>query len=658
MWNNQTPISTHFDDVYFSVENGLEESRYVFIKQNDLPERWQSKAQSTFVIFETGFGTGLNFLATWAEWLKTPDQNCPIHFVSIEKHPLDKQALAKSHKHWPKLKALSDQLLEQYPFLIKGQHQLIFEEGKVTLTLIFGDVNEDLEDYSFSVDAWFLDGFAPSKNPDMWSEKLYQFMAKRSHNQATLATFTAAGSVRRALEQKGFRITKIPGYGKKREMIKGVIDKDFAQFFSAKAPCWCYPKSTHLVSSRPNHSDYDAAVVGGGLAGITTALCLANKGLKVVLIEQEDQLCAGASGQSQLAQYAKFPVINNKEYRFILHCLLFSQRYFSNLQIKHSETEFWHKTGLLQLAWNDREKERIHKLLKHHQLPLALVKEASAQEATELSGIDIDSPALWFQENGWLDPKAFSEFAQRHPLISTKLSTKVTNLCRDEQNNQWLLQGDTETIRSTYTVIATANAVKESTLFSHLPIKPLRGQVSTINDKSLPETKCILCGEGYLCPPVDHNHHFGATYDLNSDNSETTEKDNLKNIHTINKWLPNWLNKKNKIELSEITGKAGLRCTTTDYMPIVGFVPIEEDFSADFPKLRHNANAHPKQNGSYYKNLFINVGHGSKGLVSTPACGELIGALMTTSPLPFDYEMMSSLSPSRFLIRDLTQRKR
>lgn len=225
-WRDGQPYASTFQDVYFSTDNGLEETKFVFLTQNDLGARFKSlhitsPHNTSFTIAETGFGTGLNFLSTWQLWLAQAPLNSHLHFVSIEKYPLNIDDLRLALAYWPTLTIFSQQLLAQYQHLSHGLHQLTFANGNVTLSLYIGDVAEMLPQINTQVDAWFLDGFSPAKNPDMWSATLFQNMARLSHVNTTFATFTSAGDVRRGLHAVGFQVKKIAGFGKKREMLRG-----------------------------------------------------------------------------------------------------------------------------------------------------------------------------------------------------------------------------------------------------------------------------------------------------------------------------------------------------------------------------------------------------------------------------------------------------
>lgn len=215
-------IAENFDDVYFSIEGGLEETRYVFLKGNNLPQNWQNK--KCFTIIETGFGTGLNFLATW-QMLEKEAPTTKLHFISVEKFPLNDNTFAKSLQEYPTLSAYKQTLNQAYPKLIENTVNTIQLTENVTLTLLIGDVQHVLKKSPAKADAWFLDGFSPSKNPDMWQESLYKTMANLSHPHTTFATFTAASKVRKGLEAAGFEVNRMKGFGHKRHMTHGKLSQ-------------------------------------------------------------------------------------------------------------------------------------------------------------------------------------------------------------------------------------------------------------------------------------------------------------------------------------------------------------------------------------------------------------------------------------------------
>lgn len=224
--HDNVPRSAQFDDVYFSVEDGLAETRHVFLSGNTLPAIW--RGQERFTIGETGFGTGLNFLAALNLWHATPAEYRPdhLHFISFEKYPLTRDYIHTHLAHWTELAGELEAVLAVYPKdLSDGVYDLAVSDA-VTLTLVFGDINAAIPLVDAAVDCWFLDGFKPSSNPDMWSDTVFSNMARLSTSGARFATFTAAGFVRRGLAAQGFTVNKIKGYGRKREMCVGFYGDD------------------------------------------------------------------------------------------------------------------------------------------------------------------------------------------------------------------------------------------------------------------------------------------------------------------------------------------------------------------------------------------------------------------------------------------------
>lgn len=215
----QPPKSKQFDDIYFSAEDGLAETQHVFLDGNNLPEAWHD--QERFVIFETGFGTGLNFISVWKLFENSAKNGQKLDFISVEKYPLKPDFILKSLSHWSDFsEGRLETLTRLHPLLAPGYHRAQISED-ITLTLIFDDIAEALPTVKGPIDCWFLDGFRPATNPEMWSAQLYKEMARLSSDHASFATFTAAGDVRRGIQEVGFDVQKIPGFGKKREMLVG-----------------------------------------------------------------------------------------------------------------------------------------------------------------------------------------------------------------------------------------------------------------------------------------------------------------------------------------------------------------------------------------------------------------------------------------------------
>jgi tRNA 5-methylaminomethyl-2-thiouridine biosynthesis bifunctional protein len=295
-WQDGQPVSRRFGDVYFSRDSGLEETRHVFLEGNGLRERWAALApHGRFTIGETGFGTGLNFAAAWALWDEVAPPGARLRYVSVERHPLAPADIARTLGLWAGLARPRQALLAQWSELPPGWHRFMFGDGRVLLTLLAGDVGAVLPRLDGRIDAWFLDGFAPAKNPAMWQPDVLAQVARLSALGATCATYTVAGEVRRGLEAAGFAVEKTPGFGRKREMLRGVLRRP-------PRAAWRAPWFARPV---PRAAEREAIVIGAGLAGTSTAASLAARGWSVTLLDRHDSLAAEASGNPQGALYAR-----------------------------------------------------------------------------------------------------------------------------------------------------------------------------------------------------------------------------------------------------------------------------------------------------------------------------------------------------------------
>ena len=222
-WLNNQPYSTDFNDFYFSYDDGLKETQYVYIDKNNLVERFKNANTSTFTIVETGFGSGLNFLAVADCWLEHAPESAKLQFISIEKYPINLADLTQSHALWPQFSDISQELIQQYQTLKPDCNNFSLAAGRVELNLWACDVTEALSAINQTANAWFLDGFAPAKNQEMWTQEVFEHIARLSHLGTSFATFTSASHVRRGLQVAGFDCFKHKGFGRKREMLSGIF---------------------------------------------------------------------------------------------------------------------------------------------------------------------------------------------------------------------------------------------------------------------------------------------------------------------------------------------------------------------------------------------------------------------------------------------------
>ena len=618
-------MSQRYGDVYFSRASGLDETRHVFLEQNHLPQRWRDLAQDSFTIVETGFGTGLNFLCAWQLWLACAPPAARLHFVSIEKYPLTLDDLARALALWPQLASERAALLAQYGMLAPGWHRLSFAQGRVTLTLIIGDVQTSLPLLRLKADAWFLDGFAPSKNPEMWQPDLYTQMARLSHAATTFATFTSAGLVKRGLQQAGFAVDKVAGHGRKREMLRG-------QYAGAVSP-----HSERIV-------DRHAIVIGGGIAGSATSDALARRGWRVSLIERHGRVAAEASGNPLGILYPRLSGQDIVLSRLAQHGFLHTVRLLRQLAL---ETETYASCGLLQLAFDRGEAKRCADVAKR-ELPNDLVHAVEAEEASMLAGIALSHGGLYFPAAGWVDPVRFCRSLTQHPGIRL-IAGEMLQLRRDGE--LWQVYGHAGLLATApVVIIAAANASAGFDQTAHLPLEAVRGQLSCF-DATVASTrlKTVICTEGYVSPAVEGRHCLGATFTPDDTEAEVRQQDHLANLALLAGISPELHAVAGEQQLS---GRAALRCATPDYLPMAGPVLDHAALAAKPP--RHNGD--PAQL-PWLPGLYVNTGHGSKGLINAPFCAELLASAIAGEPLPADIKLLAALDPNRFLLRKFGLKK-
>jgi tRNA 5-methylaminomethyl-2-thiouridine biosynthesis bifunctional protein len=621
-WVDGQPYSATYGDVYFSRDNGLEESAYVFLLQNHLQQRWETMGQSVFTIAETGFGTGLNFLCAWNLWQTCAPPHARLHFISTEKHPLSHADLKAALSLWPTLAEKAALLLDQYHWITPGWHGLVFDQGNVTLTLVIGDIAETLPQIHARVDAWFLDGFSPAQNPDMWQESLFRGMARLSHASTTFATFTSAGIVKRGLQAAGFSVSKVAGYGRKREMLRG-------QFNAGDS------KERSSISKAQQ-----AIVIGGGISGTSTAYALAQRGWRVTLVERHAMLASEASGNPMGIVYPRLSAKDCALDRMALQGYLHTLRLLAKLKLSRPQHS---ACGVIQLGFNAKELAKIE-AIRARALPDELATCVTASEASQIAGIPLGQAGLLFPSGGWVNPSAFCHALADHSLVSVKTAREALSLIKTADG--WAVHDGTQVIEHAETVvIAGANDSMRFSQAAHVPLEPVRGQISLIHASANTEgLKTVLCTDGYITPASTGGQHcVGATFSPNDSDLEVREQDDLENLALLNKTL------NADIPASAIAAaRAALRTVTPDYLPAAGLLLDASAIQTSPP--RHTAlhASLPWLNG-----LYLNTGHGAKGLINAPLCGEILASHLCGEPAPVDGKLLAALDPNRFLLREM-----
>ncbi|RTY56842.1 bifunctional tRNA (5-methylaminomethyl-2-thiouridine)(34)-methyltransferase MnmD/FAD-dependent 5-carboxymethylaminomethyl-2-thiouridine(34) oxidoreductase MnmC [Pantoea sp. YU22] len=655
-WNEQgTPVSRAFDDVYFSNDNGLEETRYVFLGGNDLPERFTRHTRDLFIVAESGFGTGLNFLTLWQAFdafqQAQPDAALQrLHFISFEKYPLTQADLAAAHQRWPELQPWASQLQREWPVALPGCQRLLFDGGSVTLDLWLGDINPLIETFDDSlfrqVDAWFLDGFAPAKNPDMWTPQLFSAMAKLARPDATFATFTAAGFVRRGLQEAGFEVTRRKGFGHKREMLCGVLRQ--APDLPAAQPWY----------TRPAAQENEAAIVGGGVASAVLALALLRRGWRVTLYCADEAAALGASGNRQGALY---PLLNQHDpalARFFPAAFSFARRLYDATPVSYEH----HWSGVLQLGWDEKSADKITQMLAMG-VPETIARGVSPEEAEALAQVELGVGGIFYPLGGWLSPAELTSGLLAHGEtqgLRIHWLHRLTQLSQTDKG--WTLRfADGKEARHQNVVLATGHQLSALPQSAQLPTYAVSGQVSHIpSTPGLKALNTVLCYDGYLTPvsPQFGTHCIGASYHRGDTATVYREEDQQQNRTRLLHSLPGcgWAE---KVDVSAGEARIGVRCATRDHLPMAGAVPDYDATLASYADLpEQRARGEAIAAAPHYAGLFLLGALGSRGLCSAPLAAEVLAAQMSGEPQPLDGATLAALSPNRYWVRKLLKGKK
>ena len=645
-----TPVSDKFDDVYFSNQDGLAETHYVFLEGNQLWERWVNYKEAHFVIAETGFGTGLNFFAVTTLFRefrqKYPDSPLKrLYFISFEKYPLLLDALQQAHLAYPQFSHLAQHLQQHWLNPIQGCYRFHFDE--TTLDLWFGDVAENLPqlgDYmNGKIDACFLDGFAPSKNPDMWNDQLYQQMFRFTKLQGTFATFTAASAVRKGLENASFNIKKRKGFGKKRECLSG--QKTHEKLTALSTP-WFHSQPANL-------KEQDIAIIGGGIASLCTAISLVKRGAKITIYCEDEQTALNASGNKQGAFYPQLSDDNERNIRFYIHAFAYGHQFLQwaiQQQIKF-EHEF---CGVALCAYNEKAKSKLNKVAKLN-LPSDLYQSLNQTELSEKVGLPLPFGGGFIPQGAWLAPRQLVQHAfafLEKQGVQIKTSQKVTALSQTE--NGWqLTTAENETFNHEVVVLANGHKLTEFEQTQKLPLYPVRGQVSQIpTSANLLKLKTVLCYDGYLTP-VDQakvSHCIGASHVRDNATREFSLTEQQENQQKIQQNIPEEWTK--EVDTSGNLARIGVRCSVRDLTPMMGAVP---HFSAQQTQYQNLFNLRrrkqPIEQAENYPNLYLIGALGSRGLTSAPFLGETLASLIYGEPLPMSEDLIHNLMPNRSWVR-------
>lgn len=625
-----TPFSPEYGDVYHSADSGPGQARHVFLGGNGLPARWAGAR--VFAIVETGFGLGLNFLATWDAWRADPARPERLHYVSIEKHPFVREGLAALHARYPDFAPLAAELQSAWPLPLPGLHRLHFEDGRITLTLAFADVADIVPDLRLAADAFYLDGFAPDRNPDMWAPGVMKALARLARPGATAATYTTARAVRDALAAAGFVPELRPGFGRKRGYLA-------ARYAPARPP-------RHAPPAAPAWAERRAIVIGAGLAGAGAAERLAARGWKIELIERRAAPAAEASGMAAGMFHPQVSRDDSLLSRLTRAGFLYALRCWGALERDGHRFE-WARCGVMQITRDAREERRMADSVHALGNPAGYAGYVTRAEAARLTGLAAQTGGLWFPEGGWIRPAELAAAqiaaAQARGNLKLRLGAAVDRLDRAGAN--WRVLSADGTMIASAPVVVLANS-HDATRFVPLglELKRVRGQLTCLPAGSITAPGAVLCGAGHLIPLADGAAVVGSTYDFEDDNADQTADGHAGNLERLEQLLPGCAARFDPFRLA---GTVGFRCVTPDRLPLVGALPDAAAMRGRTPA----ASGRPTRDLPRLPGLHGVVGLASRGLTWAALGGELLASALEGEPLPVEGRLADAIDPARFLLR-------
>jgi tRNA 5-methylaminomethyl-2-thiouridine biosynthesis bifunctional protein len=508
-------------------------------------------------------------------------------------------------------------------------------------------VLEQLPQLDAQIDAWFLDGFAPAKNPDMWTAELFAELARLAAPGSTISTFTSTGWVRRLLNAAGFKMKRTPGIGHKWEILRGTFLGWPEETASPAATKPWFARPTPLTGERR------ALVIGAGLAGCASAASLAARGWQVSLLERHEALAQEASGNPQGVLYLKLSAHGTALSQLIVSGFGYTRRLLEQLQ----RGVDWDDCGVLQLAFNAKEAERQAQLAAA--FSPNLVHLLDQPQAQARAGIELEHGGLFFPEGGWVHPPALCQRQASSTNIQWLPHREVLELRKvDDQWQAW--DGETLLASAPVVILAGAAEIKRFPQSAELPLKRIRGQITRL--EQTPESQSlatVVCAEGYVAPARLGEHTLGASFDFKSDDLAPTVAEHLGNLALLEEISTDLVTRLHVQDLDpqQLEGRAAFRCTSPDYLPIVGPLADQASFANAYAALSKDARQVPDVPCPWLDGFYVNSGHGSRGLITAPLSGELLAAWLENEPLPLPKTVAEACHPNRFALRQLIRGK-
>ncbi|RQO61972.1 oxidoreductase [Paucibacter sp. KBW04] len=618
------PSAPAFQDVYHSRAGALEQARHVFLGGNGLPERWAQKPR--FVILETGFGLGSNFLATWQAWRQDTQRCQTLIFISIEKHPLRKEDLAQVQRP-DTLADLAQQLHAAWPPLTPNLHRLAFEGGRVQLLLAFGDVHLWMRELVAEVDAFYLDGFKPASNAEMWDGHVLKALGRRAAAGATAASWSVAPQLREGLMAAGFSQERQRGFANKG----GMCVARYEPRHQAQKPA-----GREALAPKAKH----ALILGAGLAGAACAWALTAQGIKSTLIDARPGPAQAASGNPGGLYHGTLNPDDGLHARFNRAAALATAETLRSLPALP-----WRQQGLLRLE-QARELAQMQALLQRQGLPPDYVQALSQGEAAALSGLALPGPAWFYPSGGALPPPAYAQalLQAAGSAVSTQFNCRVARI--ESIGANWRLWDEAEHLIAETDLLVLAGGHEGQVLLAQLDsglaarLSVMRGQLSHLSPAG-PRPKLPVAGLGYAIADREQGLWCGATSQMDDGEPQLRSADHERN-------LAQWLSLSSQAGtaaelLPQIQGgRVGWRLATPDRLPLVGGLPLP-----GYAGRQDQTRFIPRRPG-----LALCTAMGSRGIAWAALCAQVLAAQVSGAPIPLEASLLDAVDPARFVMRE------
>jgi len=620
------PASERYGDVYASRDGALGQARHVFIAGTGCVERWRGRRQ--FVVLENGFGLGVNFLATWRAWREDPARPARLHFVSIERHPLPASAFVDAVP--PELRDLGAQLAAQWPVPVAGLHRCEFEQGRVALTLAFGDARSIAPELRLGADAIFLDGFAPDRNPEMWDASLLRSIARLARADCRVATWCTARAVREALANAGFDVELQPGFASKRQMLVGRY-----------APRYTVRRHEPVA---PYEGERSAVVIGAGLAGAASAHALARRGWSVRVVDSAPP-GSGASALPWGLMHPQFAVDDNLLARLTRAGSAAAARALERVAPQGAQAgrAVWQRNGFFQVV-DPADAERWRTALAALRLPREYVEWLPAEQAARRLGVAPAREGLWWPDGRLVSPPRWIDTLLGDPSI-TFMQAAVGAL--ERVGDDWLVLGTRRepVARAALVIVAAAGESPRLIASKMLPFQSVPGQVTFVRADALQSLQAGLGGDGTLLRAPDGRLAVGATYETPIGAADAPLDERMasrSNLARLERLLAV------PVEARVDGRHGGVRCVARDRLPYAGAVADEAEALASERLRGAHLEDLPRR-----ARLFTSFAHGSRGLTFVALAAELIAAQAEGEPLPIERSLSDAVDPGRVLLRRL-----